>query len=112
MRNKDSYILFSIITIGMIFGFFKFENHYFLYASVLILIFPIVLPKPANFISENWKKFGLKLGQIQSTILLGIIYVLVFTVIRLLKKNKTNYDLKNNVWINSEHSTTDFTKQW
>jgi hypothetical protein len=112
MKNKDSYILYSIITIGLIFGFLKFENHYLLYASVLVLIFPIVLSKPANFISEYWRKFGLKLGQIQSTILLGIIYILVFTIIRFFKKNTTKYDLKNNVWIDSEHSNTDFTKQW
>ena len=112
MKTKDSYILFSIIAIGLIFGFLKFENHYFLYSSVLVLVFPILLPKPANFITENWKKFWLKLGKIQSTILLGIIYLLVFTVIRLFKKNTTKYDSKNNIWIDSEHSNTDFTKQW
>jgi len=112
MKNKDSFILYSIITIGLIFGFLKFENYYLLYVSVLVLIFPILLPKPANFISEYWKRFGLKIGQIQSTILLGIIYILVFTVIRLLKKNKTKYDLKNNIWIDTEHINTDFTKQW
>ncbi len=112
MKSKDSYVLFSIISIGLILSFFKLGNYYFLYAAILVLIFPIFLPKPSNFISEYWKKFGLKLGQIQSTILLGIIYILVFTVIRLFKKNTTKHDSKNNVWIDSEHSNTDFTKQW
>ncbi len=112
MKNKDSYILYSIIAIGLIFGFLKFENHYLLYASVLVLIFPIVLPKPAAFISEYWRKLGLKLGQIQSTILLGIIYILVFTIIRLFKKNTSKYNSKKNVWIDSEHSSLDFKKQW
>ena len=112
MKNKDSYILFSIIAIGLVLGFLKFENHYLLYASILVLVVPIFLPKLSNFITEYWKKFGLKLGQIQSTILLGIIYILIFTVIRLLKKNTTKYIAKNNVWIDSEHSNTDFTKQW
>lgn len=112
MKNKDSYILFSIIAIGLVLGFLKFENQNLLYASILVLVVPIFLPKLTNFIAEYWKKFGLKLGQFQSTILLGIIYILIFTVIRLFKKNTTKYIAKNNIWTDSEHSNTDFTKQW
>lgn len=112
MKSKDSYVLFSIISIGLILSFFKLGNYYFLYVAILVLIFPIFLPKPSNFISEYWKKFGLKLGQLQSIIMLGVIYVLVFTIIRLLKKSKTKYDIKQNVWTKADHSNTDFTKQW
>lgn len=112
MKQKDFFHLYSIVAILLILLHVKLDHIGFLYGSIITLVFPIALPKSAKFLDKNWRKFGNKLGQIQSGILLGCLYLLIFPLIRIFKKKSKNTFNNSDFWENAEHINTDFTKQW
>ncbi len=111
MKNKDYFVLYSVIALLLIIVFFKTQNLYFLYIAIVVIIFPILFSSAAIWLDNYWRKFGKMLGKIQSSILLGLLYISIFPLVRLFKK-KPLQDLSLSTWEDAEESIIDFTKQW
>jgi len=111
MKNKDYFILYSVIALMLILLFLKTKYLILLYIACIILIFPILFSFAASWLDNYWRKFGKMIGKIQSSILLGLLYISIFPIVRLFKK-KSVQNLSQSTWEDAEVAIIDFTKQW
>tara|TARA_B100000575_G_C22689461_1_gene418253 strand:- start:75 stop:485 length:411 start_codon:yes stop_codon:yes gene_type:complete len=93
----------------LIFGFFipwlwSFENipnYYFVALGISISLFALILPSKVEYIYRPYMKFALIMGQIINTIILGVLFFVLFTIISLVIRI-FRIDLLNNKYKNSE----------
>ena len=86
-----------------------------LYLSFCIMgtIFSITfLRKVLSAIWRTWKKIGSLISRIQTTLVLGLIYIFVITPIKWIAFSKAEKFDNEGIWQNEEDSTIDFNRPW
>lgn len=89
-------------------------EHNYLYFAVLILgVLLYTFEGLAKTFVKYWMKLGKLLGDINSRILLSVLFIVVLIPIALLKKISSSKSLKNDsTWESIEGESMDFTKPW
>jgi hypothetical protein len=59
-----------------------------------------------------WKKIGGYFSRLQSGLVLGLIYIFVFTPIKWIAFNKNKKIANEGIWQNEEDPTVDFNRPW
>lgn len=72
----------------------------------------IYLKMVLSAIWHNWKKIGAYFSRFQSGLILGLIYIFVFTLVKWIAFNKKKKLENDGIWQNEEDSTIDFNRPW
>jgi len=111
-RNNYKDILVIVIgftAIGLIFNI-----PYMVYAVLGIGVLCIFSETIAKWVAKGWMSFGMFLGKINSTILLGLVFVLMLTPLAILKRltgKKADVQDDSN-WTMGEEKPVNFEKPW
>lgn len=115
-KQRQFGLLFSAILLGI--ALYAGYTHSFYKNSVLIgfgialllLIVSFFLPSVLKWPLLIWFYLGKILGEITSTIILGIIYFIVFTPITFLRRVFKKKEHEASGWVNRENKKIDYKK--
>jgi len=118
-RNKYKDLLvivvgFCLIGLLLLKGYGKPVGQYFIYGALILGVISIFSERVTSWVTTGWQYFGKFLGKINSTILLGVIFILLVSPMAILKrltsKEKLNHQDSN--WTDAENQTVNFEKPW
>lgn len=121
MDKIKTYQTINILILALLIAYLIKHHNIFLLLAILLLINNLIFFQINELIANLWIKFGEKLGNINSKVMLTIIFYFFLSPIgylyRLFNKTKVIYftkDIKNSYFENIKESYDKdyFTKQW
>ncbi|MCP4125065.1 MAG: hypothetical protein GY751_25295 [Bacteroidetes bacterium] len=118
-RNKYKDLLvivvgFSLIGLLLLKGYEKPVGQYFIYGALILGVISIFSERVTTLVTQGWQNFGMLLGKINSTILLGVLFALLLSPMAILKRLTTKKEAEDQQsnWTETEGESVNFEKLW